>query len=71
MPKGNAMNKFLPLTSILILTFSILLTAQEDKLTPPGLGDPGLLQSIDIDNVDDNQAAIISGRDAGLQLIRR
>ncbi|MGY8730956.1 MAG: S-layer protein, partial [Pirellulales bacterium] len=63
------MNKFLPLTSILILSFSILLTAQEDKTTPPGLGDPGLLQSIDIDNVAENETTIISGRDAGLQLI--
>ena len=63
------MNKFLPLTSILILSFSILLTAQEDKTTPPGLGDPGALQSIDIDNVVENETTIISGRDAGLQLI--
>ena len=63
------MNKFLPLTSCLLLSFSVLLTAQEDKATPPGLGDPGALQSIDIDNVDDNQTTIISGRDAGLQVI--
>ena len=63
------MNKFLPLTTILILSFSVLLIAQEDKATPPGLGEPGVLQSIDIDNVAENQTTIISGRDAGLQLI--
>ena len=63
------MNKFLPLTSIMILLFSVLLSAQENTATPPGLGDPGVLKAIDIDNVADDHATIISGRDAGLQLI--
>ena len=63
------MHKNLPLTSILILSFSTLLFAQEEKATPPGLGEPGVLQAIDIDNVVDDQTTIISGRDAGLQLI--
>tara|TARA_Y100001934_G_C12382689_1_gene793443 strand:+ start:5266 stop:7767 length:2502 start_codon:yes stop_codon:yes gene_type:complete len=67
-------NRYLPTLATLLATMLIPVVSgaqdAEEKIVPPGLGDPGVLQSIDIVTGRDVDGVVtISGRDAGQQLI--
>ncbi|MFL2870010.1 MAG: DUF1549 and DUF1553 domain-containing protein [Pirellulaceae bacterium] len=67
-------NRYLPTLAALLATMLIPVISDaqdaEGKIVPPGLGDPGVLQSIDIATGREVDGVLtISGRDAGQQLI--
>ncbi|MFT5526818.1 MAG: hypothetical protein ACI9HK_004798, partial [Pirellulaceae bacterium] len=70
--KGKTMRLTPTATALLVATITLLpsFSQAQDKPTPPGLGDPGILQSISIETgrLADGKF-IVSGRDATQQLV--
>ncbi|MEC7566750.1 MAG: DUF1553 domain-containing protein [Planctomycetota bacterium] len=63
------MKNSIALSVSILFAMATFAHAQEEKPVAPGLGDPGTLKSIAVDNLVGEQPIVVSGRDAGQQLI--